>query len=839
MENVHLAPSDDDDIYTGYGDYHPALDTQDLEKDEGFLQALKTSYSKRPPLTGRVNPPGTAAARFATASGLRAATGVRGATSLRTSHGAMQEGGARPMTAVRGVGYSSHGNRAVFDPLNQNTRRSASILEKTTEDTIEEKIKQIERKVNDLVEASCMSTSRGDIKVALEKAKEAAQKERLLVRQKEQASMSDQHNLDLTFTVLFNLANQYAANDMHTEALNTYQVIVKNRLFQNAGRLKVNMGNIYFQQGNYPKAIKFYRMALDQVPNIQREMRLRIMHNIGSLFVRMAQYTDAVTSFEYIMNELADFKTALNLILCYYALGDREKMKKGFMKMLNIALDVDEDDQYATNSDDPHFNLIVEAIKNDPLTTIERVKKDEASHAILTAAKLISPVIYNSFSAGYNWCVDAIQGSSYTDLAYDLEINKAVTYLKQREFAQAIETLKAIEKKETKVASVAATNLSFLYFWQNDIPSADKYADVAISADRYNPDAWVNKGSCIFALGEFEKAGEYFREALNNEATCVEAIYNLGLTYKRMNNLEDAQEYFLKLHNILRNDPEVVFQIANIYELLEDYDQANEWYQQLISLVPNDPKALQKIGELAESEGDKQLAYQYHLDSYRNFPSSVEVIEWLGAYFIDSQLAEKAIDYFERAAIMQPDEVKWKLMIASCYRRSGNYQVALQTYKTIHRKFPENIECLKFLVRLCSDMGLKEAQDYAIELKKAEKAKEVKERVASSRPASRHSSSRFPRGSSASSEYLGSPSKIRGGIKSVPGSATNFGSASRANISFGKEDDIYEVPKKDVDVSYSDPLGPQAERPKTSVKKRDMQEDEFENEELGDDMLPE
>ena len=39
----------------------------------------------------------------------------------------------------------------------------------------------------------------------------------------------------------------------------------------------------------------------------------------------------------------------------------------------------------------------------------------------------------------------------------------------------------------------------------------------------------------------------------------------------------------------------------------------------------------------------------------------------------------------------------------------------------MHRKFPENIECLKFLVKLSSDMGLKEAGEYAMELKKAER----------------------------------------------------------------------------------------------------------------------
>lgn len=36
---------------------------------------------------------------------------------------------------------------------------------------------------------------------------------------------------------------------------------------------------------------------------------------------------------------------------------------------------------------------------------------------------------------------------------------------------------------------------------------------------------------------------------------------------------------------------------------------------------------------------------------------------------------------------------------------------------------------LRFLVRLCTDMGLKEVQDYATKLKKAEKIKEMREQV--------------------------------------------------------------------------------------------------------------
>lgn len=75
-------------------------------------------------------------------------------------------------------------------------------------------------------------------------------------------------------------------------------------------------------------------------------------------------------------------------------------------------------------------------------------------------------------------CVDAIKNSQYADLANDLEINKAVMYLRQKNFKDAVETLKMFEKKETKVASTAATNLSFLYFLVGD---SSVYLPISVS----------------------------------------------------------------------------------------------------------------------------------------------------------------------------------------------------------------------------------------------------------------------------------------------------------------------------------------------------------------------
>ena len=57
---------------------------------------------------------------------------------------------------------------------------------------------------------------------------------------------------------------------------------------------------------------------------------------------------------------------------------------------------------------------------------------------------------------------------------------------------------------------------------------ADKYAELAMAADRYNPSALVNKGNVLFAKSEYEKALHFYKEAVSIESSCVEALFNMG-----------------------------------------------------------------------------------------------------------------------------------------------------------------------------------------------------------------------------------------------------------------------------------------------------------------------
>uniref|UniRef100_A0A915M902 Uncharacterized protein n=1 Tax=Meloidogyne javanica TaxID=6303 RepID=A0A915M902_MELJA len=341
-----------DDPYGGFNDYDHAYDLEvvcfkenecavsgnhnkrfvNLYSDGNFVQAaVRSSYGRRPATSSRLGtsmPVGTAMGlRLPTAASYsqmgvkrlatgginahhplplsRARTGIAGGTAagLRTG---MPSELARPMTAIRGA-------ESTFDkiPIQQNEDNNNLQNEENVQ---LEKAKKLEdQAMEQLLE---------------NKAKEATRQWRTSDNLRK--SSGEQQNMDLGWCSLLCLAQQKLINGIPSEALNIYQTIVKNRSYANGHRLKINIGNIYFRKKEYTKALKYYRMALDQVPKVHQRMRAKILSNIGVAMVRLGRYEDALSSFEESLElsgrSAADYSTALNLIMA---------VKKEFIFKLN------------------------------------------------------------------------------------------------------------------------------------------------------------------------------------------------------------------------------------------------------------------------------------------------------------------------------------------------------------------------------------------------------------------------------------------------------------------------------------------------------------------------
>lgn len=613
---------------------------------------------------------------------------------------ASQGGGeARPMTSVSGAGYqgSKEGNRS-FDPLNMGVRGPAPPLAKKSDNSPEDQAKEMEKKVHRLYEESAQALADKEMMKGLEKAKEAGKAERALCKFKENNGLVEQINIDLTYAIFFNLANANYHNKLYEEALNTYKLIVKNKQYPQSGRLRINMGNIYYEQQQYQQAIKMYRMALDQIPATGKELRFRVFRNIGNAFVKLGQFQDAIESYESVMNGSPDIQTAFNLLLCLYAKGDKDKIKKHFMKMLTIPIpgmtddDVEKVHDHLANaigiSTTDYEQSLLNSDKTDELKNELHRRYEYTSECILTAARLISPSINDEkedWLQGYKWVMEQLK-PDYEIVSSKLEMDLAIQYMKKKKFEESINILKGFEKKDPSLKAMAGTNLSFIYFLEGDYNNAELNADWAIRSDRYNAKALVNKGNCYYMSGEFNKAKELYLEAIGVEADCVEAIFNLGHANLKLNSLQEAHQAFDKLYTILPNAPEALYQLGTIYErnpTTSSLEQAAKTYEVLLNRVPGDPNVCVRLGQVYEKLEDDNTACHWHTEAHRYYPVNLNVISWLGVWYVKREMYEQAIEYFEQASNVQPGEVKWRLMITSCYRRLGDYYRALELYQKV------------------------------------------------------------------------------------------------------------------------------------------------------------
>ena len=485
------------------------------------------------------------------------------------------------------------------------------------------------------------------------------------------------------------------------------------------------MGNIYYEQKKYPLAIKMYTMALDSSIPQNKEMKLKIKKNIALCYLRLGAYGRAIETYEDIMNESAEFEIAYNLIICIYALGDTTKMKSWFERMLMIDLPGSEEEETEEilmlqnkDKDDKKMDA------KDPLKEYLKSKKKDALKYISDAAKLIAPVIEEDAIRGFNWIVEMLRTATLQEVESEIEIAKAIYFVKNKEVEKSIELFKSFEKKDKVMMAKASNNISFLYFLENDFNNAEKFADMAIQNDRYNSKALVNKGNWLFINDEYDKSKEFFLEAIGVEADWVEAIYNLGLVYKTLGYYNESLQAFEKLHTIIPSSEEVIYQLGHINELIGLRRQALKWYLILITKVPTDSEILSLMGYLYQTEGDEYQALHYYSESYRFNPSKIDVISWLGIHNVKGENYEKAIEYFDKASLIQPKEVKWRLMVASWYRRMNLFQQALDLYEEINDQHPDNIECLRYLVNLCKDLGKKEYIEYSKQLKNLERTQD-------------------------------------------------------------------------------------------------------------------
>ena len=265
-------------------------------------------------------------------------------------------------------------------------------------------------------------------------------------------------------------------------------------------------------------------------------------------------------------------KTYMNLLLSNIAFNKIDQTKIAFNRMLessiNIEKEIDATEEKKSTMDALREYLVI--------------RKKENSSIIVNIALVMTHFLEKDPLEAFKYIIEAVKRNNIEDILNEIEMAKAMYFLKKRDVEKTISILKQFENKNKSLISRVANNISFLYFVEGDYQKAESYANIAIENERYNHKALVNMGNIFYIKEDYLKAKEFYLEAIGVQSDCIEAIYNLGMVNIRMDSIYEAIQAFEKLHSVCPNIPEVLYKIAKLYEYTKQYEEAIKYYSFLV-----------------------------------------------------------------------------------------------------------------------------------------------------------------------------------------------------------------------------------------------------------------
>lgn len=160
----------------------------------------------------------------------------------------------------------------------------------------------------------------------------------------------------------------------------------------------------------------------------------------------------------------------------------------------------------------------------------------------------------------------------------------------------------------------------------------------------------MNQGVSNFKSKEFEKAVESFKKAIAIDSKYSEGYLDLGLTYMEL--YEPGSEH--------PKDKEYA-------------DGAIQAFKKYIELNPTNEKGKEYLINICNLAHRMQDAIDFFLVEYQQKPNDLEMVKKLAALYRMAGDTEKAIDYYQKAAELDPTNAESFYSVGvACWGRSYN-----------------------------------------------------------------------------------------------------------------------------------------------------------------------
>lgn len=197
--------------------------------------------------------------------------------------------------------------------------------------------------------------------------------------------------------------------------------------------------------------------------------------------------------------------------------------------------------------------------------------------------------------------------------------------------------------------------------------------------------------------GHYIESIKEFKRLLSIYPNQADILYALGILSLQTNNNSAAKLYFTKLTKKVERADTANYYLGQIAQEEKDFNNAINWYKQ-IQGGPNYINAQAKIALILTKLGKLEEAINHLQTVAQNNPKdAIRLMQLEAEFLFDAKLYDRAMDTYNRAIKLDPDNTNILYLRALLYEKMGNLTKLEQELRRILVIDPENVTAINAL----------------------------------------------------------------------------------------------------------------------------------------------
>jgi len=201
-------------------------------------------------------------------------------------------------------------------------------------------------------------------------------------------------------------------------------------------------------------------------------------------------------------------------------------------------------------------------------------------------------------------------------------------------------------------------------------------------------EALNNLGNIYRSLGKFDTAEATYRRAIACRSDFAEAYGNLGLLLQESHRFDESMRVYQQALLLNPASAECHFNLGILQEQLGHLEEAKRSYENAIQHWPDLAIAYNNLGNVLKKQGDNQRAVLAYSQAIEIFPENPDAYFNLAISLNALGQTTSAIDAYERALALRPDHPETHFYLAITQQDLKQTEAAIESLRRAHQLRP-------------------------------------------------------------------------------------------------------------------------------------------------------